>query len=615
MQQTVFISFQTYALKEAIVSSCSQYVQAVLPTIFVLGYIQLVFGAETTFRAFRSDKFAARKALMVTIYLGICGTLMLFTWLPTAISKAPNRCAGNMILLPLEHSDLTLSLSSILILSFLTMSAFLGKQLVQIVKIGPGERIAASRMFYYLLASIVDYALILPFFMAIVIGNFQSIMVASRVAAFGLSGSGILFSVIFFLLRTNALQMTIKPIQTEWPAKRRFRIFGPSDLNEVDFDACLNLFAQQEPVYDHTDEAEWKCAGLRSPYKEFDRQNCLSISPPMGIELDPAARTQSMGFKILQPHTATPQAASHKRNKACYSLFPSAEKNSCTTPAPPSQSGLRLEQQLLTALPQITKVNGGYPSAAVQDLETSLTGGSKKATEPQLLLQPTTYSSIDAKQRDSVDTHLLRPPAPSFAAHSHRRGSSGSSCGTLQIGLRMSSLPFAIPKPEAAPTVLRGLKPTLSMRAEDEMTTDIRPTSGGAQSVVDPTQAAVYASQAAHNQNSKDTIYHGLQQQQIQQQQRKESKTAELGKSSSVVADTQAKPSTGSHSAASRITSFQISPTESSLVPSPLFGTDRLTNRSTASPATPWTSRRSLIGVAITASHPVGDNPLHSGFF
>ena len=172
VQQTILIIVLSFALKSVTVRGCEKTVQIVFPSetsftrlfceilitasaIFLLGYIHLVFGAEYTIRAFQSKVFGPRRRWTTRICLAVFGLLVLFTWLPSNIIQSPDRCFGDIVWRPIKYKNMALAILSFMIVAFMVMAVIIGMRLVRVVNIDPNERIAASRVFYYLIAAIV----------------------------------------------------------------------------------------------------------------------------------------------------------------------------------------------------------------------------------------------------------------------------------------------------------------------------------------------------------------------------------------------------------------------------------------------------------------------------
>lgn len=68
-----------------------------------------------------------------------------------------NRCFGSLIWFPMRYDLLTLVLLVVLISLLLLLAAIIAVQLMRSAEVDPNERIAASRMCYYLLLTAVIY--------------------------------------------------------------------------------------------------------------------------------------------------------------------------------------------------------------------------------------------------------------------------------------------------------------------------------------------------------------------------------------------------------------------------------------------------------------------------
>lgn len=125
--------------------------------IFAIGYITLIFGIETALRAFKTERFAPRGKWNTIICTAAVTFLLVLTWIPTMAWPMFNRCFGGLIWFPMRYDLLTLVLLIILVSSLLIMAAIISVQLMRTADVDPNERIAASRMCYYLLVTSVIY--------------------------------------------------------------------------------------------------------------------------------------------------------------------------------------------------------------------------------------------------------------------------------------------------------------------------------------------------------------------------------------------------------------------------------------------------------------------------
>jgi hypothetical protein len=125
--------------------------------IFLMGYITLVFGIEMTIRAFKPERFAPRGKWNSTICIAVVAFLSLLTWMPTVIWPMFNLCFGSLIWFPVRYEVIALAILIILVALLLLMAAMISIQLMRTSDVDPNERIAASRMCYYMIMAAVIY--------------------------------------------------------------------------------------------------------------------------------------------------------------------------------------------------------------------------------------------------------------------------------------------------------------------------------------------------------------------------------------------------------------------------------------------------------------------------
>lgn len=123
--------------------------------MFVLGFTMFVFGMETTVRAVRCDCFQPRHRMATPICLGLIALCLFGIWIPSVVWRSPDICFASLLFFDLLYTKVIVSLIPILIFFYMVMALVIGFQLLKNVNVEPNERIAASRMFVYLLISIV----------------------------------------------------------------------------------------------------------------------------------------------------------------------------------------------------------------------------------------------------------------------------------------------------------------------------------------------------------------------------------------------------------------------------------------------------------------------------
>lgn len=119
--------------------------------VFLVPYIQLVFGLEVVIRSFqRRIPFPQRGKWNVTICLAIVGTLLLVTYLVTHFIRPPNFCFASLFWFLQSYKRGALVLFSLIAVSLLASTVIIFFKLHRNASIDPLERVAASRMVFYL---------------------------------------------------------------------------------------------------------------------------------------------------------------------------------------------------------------------------------------------------------------------------------------------------------------------------------------------------------------------------------------------------------------------------------------------------------------------------------
>ena len=110
----------------------------------------LIFGLETTFRSVRSDRFRARSGYATLSCIVIIALLVLATWIPSFLLPAKDICLGSLIWWTEKYSLIGLILGANIILTYVLSAAVITTQLLRTNKMDRDERIAATRVVYYL---------------------------------------------------------------------------------------------------------------------------------------------------------------------------------------------------------------------------------------------------------------------------------------------------------------------------------------------------------------------------------------------------------------------------------------------------------------------------------
>lgn len=123
--------------------------------VFIVPFIHLVFGVETTFRGVRSN-FAPRGRWTVGFCLGVVGALVMMALIVAAVDRAPDFCFASLFWFVRPYANgsfaVLVTLSAITLVVIGTIFLKLHKARM----VNPTERMAATRMIYYLVLGCIS---------------------------------------------------------------------------------------------------------------------------------------------------------------------------------------------------------------------------------------------------------------------------------------------------------------------------------------------------------------------------------------------------------------------------------------------------------------------------
>jgi hypothetical protein len=126
--------------------------------VLALGMFHLVYGLEVTIRALSSNPLRKPSKWRTAINMTFVGSFLLFTFIVgITLGDFQDRCFGTIgfRVSSLKVNKGIIGLLSIFIITFLGMATIITTRLMQVVHLDANERIAASRMVYYLVVSTV----------------------------------------------------------------------------------------------------------------------------------------------------------------------------------------------------------------------------------------------------------------------------------------------------------------------------------------------------------------------------------------------------------------------------------------------------------------------------
>ncbi|KAI2641715.1 hypothetical protein GGS26DRAFT_586111 [Hypomontagnella submonticulosa] len=435
IQGIIFAVSQSFGLKGFFIPSCSLISQFMWPAVFIVPYIQLVFGLEVTFRSLKSMPFPPRNKWNVPILLLVIKVLLGITGLVGVFIRPTNICFASLFWFVSKWAEGGFALLLIIVVILAICSIIIYLRLSRYSVIEDSERISASRMVYYLALAVLTNALIVPFFINLTFSNpmddggpGSTLSMISTVVA---NVTGLMTGGLHLFLRSNTIATIGPKNKLAEYERQKSKIEAGEGINDhilkpVPQPQSLSKTESQENLLsEKTNAAERGESPFAVKSLQFSPRNLNPLKSNAVIE------TASMPRVPEPAQVPTTSAVGHNRKpSASYTLFPNNSQGSTASVA------------LL-------------PSTAYNP-------------NPQLNSNPTNFPFDDLN-----DT--LRPP-PSFRTPwgRHRRDSSMASSATVRIGLRISNVGDIGPMAGKASTEDESVY-TLDCPQKDELGSTYRP--------------------------------------------------------------------------------------------------------------------------------------------
>ncbi|KAL8829746.1 MAG: hypothetical protein Q9191_001839 [Dirinaria sp. TL-2023a] len=231
--------------------------------------------------------------------------MIIAAWAATNVFPTRGKCLTGLIWWTARYAKLAVVLSSGLLALYPASALIITIQLVKTVKVDKAERIAATRVVYYLIVNT---------WLVILTGT--SAMRTAQIAEVALNVTGIINLIMHVVLRSNADRLAIRSIETPWTDKRTMRVFGPSDLNIRQHISYPVLWQSDDE--DHKSSINSEKATQVSPTDS--NYDAYSASGPLHHIVFPSPEVKP------GPSLATPLKTSQTRrvtqNSASYRVFP-----------------------------------------------------------------------------------------------------------------------------------------------------------------------------------------------------------------------------------------------------------------------------------------------------
>ncbi|KAL7812195.1 hypothetical protein V8C26DRAFT_205046 [Trichoderma gracile] len=395
IQGIIYAASQIKGLEGLLILGCTSISQAMFPALFIVPFIQLVFGLESTVQALRRKPFQQRSrwVIIACLLMVIIGILAMYV--QTRVMRPPDLCYASLFWFVQTWRLECFALLTIIGCALVIGAIIVFVRLHRDASIGIIERTAASKMVYYMILGAVLNGLMAPFFFSISAQNplaLASIQLSlSMVGSVASNVSGITFGVLYLFLRSRKMQK-IGPL-------------GHVELGSPRSEKCMESWRETQIFNIQMDQPV-------SPVNVYESRRSMSI---LGSSGETA--------KLTSGRNGSP-AAAHLKSPASGDIA----DDSNPAVGSPAQIGSRARKDSYSLFPSQREA-----------LEDKLKGAA--------ILPSTTYTPgapMD-KERMSLNNELfeelLPPPAIRVSgAPRHNRESSLVSSATVQIGLRVSNL-------------------------------------------------------------------------------------------------------------------------------------------------------------------------------
>ena len=155
IQGAILIGIQSASFEQILSRDCRTTAQLVWPALWIVPYTMLVFGLETTFRSLQRARFHPRGKWNIPLCVAAVPFLTLLTWTPSNFDKSKGPCLASLIWWTVSYSELGIVIGTFLTVTYSLCALVITLQLLRRIKTDRNERIAATRVVYYLVPSII----------------------------------------------------------------------------------------------------------------------------------------------------------------------------------------------------------------------------------------------------------------------------------------------------------------------------------------------------------------------------------------------------------------------------------------------------------------------------
>ena len=252
--------------------------------------------------------------------------MVLFTWIPSAVSPSESQCLSSMIWWTAHYAKAGFAIASALIVAYVVCASVIIIQLRKTAKMDRDQRIQASTLVYYLVVTtlimvctrrqntmmmlIYHQSMIIPYYaQVIMLGNAIRV---SKMAEVVLNLSAIIPAILRLVLRSNADWTMIQSADNGFFKKSQPKV-GATDLDMLDH--------MTSPVSLHTCNSQT----LMDDPEKFAMRSPEAISESQFQDTDPVHKLQPPSLNTATPTVPLIQMQTMQpsnQNRASYSIFP-----------------------------------------------------------------------------------------------------------------------------------------------------------------------------------------------------------------------------------------------------------------------------------------------------
>jgi hypothetical protein len=153
VQGLVFLGIEGTGFKSITIKGCRPSSDAVWVALWIVPYLLAVFGLETMFRSIKNPRFPARSKFNVGVCISIVFVMLALTFIPAKINPPKEKCIASVIYQLKSFGTIGLILLTVVMIAITFSAGLTFMHLSKSVKIDRDERIAGTRIVYYLLVN------------------------------------------------------------------------------------------------------------------------------------------------------------------------------------------------------------------------------------------------------------------------------------------------------------------------------------------------------------------------------------------------------------------------------------------------------------------------------